>query len=112
MNKTKWTELCNSFESQTEMSPNVRYKLLNSEKIFGFSKVWWDELLRECQAIEWIDFELVRREHRGRLLSDREIDISEFISSVFQMHNVPYSVEGKYFRVWGYISAKNSPVFV
>ena len=112
MNMTKWTELCNSFGSQDAISPNVRYKFISGDKIFGFSKVWWSQLLIECQAIEWIDFELVEREYRGKLVSDKETDISEYIKSVFQAHSVPYSIEGKCFRVWGYISAKNNPVFV
>jgi hypothetical protein len=112
MNMTKWTELCGSFDRQDETSPNVRYKLLYSEQVFGFSKIWWNQLLHECEAIEWIDFELILREHRGNLLPDRETDISEHIKGVLQAHNIPYSVEGKNFRVWGYISAKNNPVFV
>jgi len=112
MNKTKWAELCSTFDCQNEESPNVRYKLLYSEQEFGFSKIWWDELLNECEAIEWIDFELVLREHRGNLLPDKEIDISERIKATLKTHDIPYSVEGKNLRVWGYISSENNPAFV
>ena len=112
MNKTKWTELCNSFDCENKASPNVRYKLIYSEQEFGFSKIWWNQLLHECEAIEWIDFRLVLREHRGNLLPDKEIDISKQIKEALQAHDIPYSVEGENLRVWGYISAENSPVFV
>ncbi|WHI50488.1 hypothetical protein P3339_18910 [Microbulbifer sp. MLAF003] len=112
MNKTKWRELCSLFADQGDASPEVRYKLIYEDKILGFSKVWWDELFGDSVAIEWIDFDSYEHEFRGRLVSDKDTDISSGILEVLHKFNIPYSIEGKYYRVWGYINADSNPEFV
>ena len=112
MNKTKWRELCGEFEEIHELGVNVRYKMITSDQLYGFSSVWWDQLFRETVAIEWIDFDPKKRERRGHLVSDKETDISEIILDIFKKHNIPYSLENDCLRVWGYLNQDVRPVFV
>jgi len=112
MNKTKWKELCSSFSDKCKISPVVRYKLIYEDNILGFSKVWWNELFDDSAAIEWLDFDPIEHEFRGHLLSDKDTDIRSEILDVFRKFNISYSIEGKYYRVWGYINSKDNPKFV
>ncbi|WP_337165230.1 DUF6678 family protein [Vibrio fluvialis] len=112
MNKTKWRELCCEFEEIHELGVNVRYKMITSDQLYGFSPVWWDELFRETVAIEWIDFDPKKKEHRGQLISDKEKDISNVILDIFKKHSIPYSLENDCYRVWGYLNQNVQPVFV
>ena len=112
MNQTKWRELCQEFSKNNTLDPSVRYKLIYSDEIFGFSPVWWNELLREASAIEWLDFNPIELEPRGRLVSPKETDISNEILTILKRHNVPYSMEQSYIRVWGYFNQSEHPVFV
>jgi hypothetical protein len=112
MNKTKWRELCGDFEKMNDPLVQIRYKLITSEELVGFSPVWWNEVLNETPAIEWLEFDPVKREKRGSLVSDKEIDMSGDIIEVLDRHNIRYSIEGVYLRVWGYLNQRASPEFV
>ena len=112
MNKTKWCELCEEFESLQSLNVNVRYKLIATDQLFGFSPVWWRQLFEETPFIEWLEFDPIVTEYRGRLISHKEIDRSAEIVNVLQKHSISYSKEQSYFRVWGYISATTNPEFV
>ena len=112
MNKTKWRELCTEFEALHSLSVSVRYKLITSDEIFGFSPVWWDELFEQNRTIEWLDFDPIVKEHRGRLISDMEADRTKEILGVFHKHCIRYSIQESYFRVWGYFSQSEQPTFV
>lgn len=112
MNKTKWRELCHDFEELHSLNISVRYKLITSDEITGFSPVWWGELFEESTAIEWLDFNPIVSEHRGRLVSNRETDRSAEIIGVLKMHGIKYSIQESYFRIWGYLSQDVRPEFV
>jgi hypothetical protein len=112
MNKTKWRELCGEFEEIHELGVSVRYKMITSDQLYGFSPVWWDQLFRETVAVEWIDFAPKKRKRRDQLVSDKETDISDVILGIFKKHNIPYSLENDFFRVWGYLNQDVHPVFV
>jgi len=90
----------------------VRYKRIDSNDIYGFGPVWWNEIFDESPAIEWLEFDLVKRKFRGHLISDKEINISREIFSVMVRFNIPYSIEQSYLRVWGYLNQNEPPVFV
>lgn len=112
MNSTKWKELCSAFDVKNGINPNVRYKRIDSNDIYGFTPVCWDEIFEESPAIEWLDFDLFKRNFSGHLVSDKEIDISEEIYKVMEMFKIPYSIEQSYLRVWGYLNQNDRPVFV
>lgn len=112
MNKTKWRELCGEFEELHSLSISVRYKLITSDQVLGFSPVWWNELFDVSAGIEWLDFNPGVKEHRGRLISDKETDRSAEILDVFRKHGIQHSIQESYFRVWGYLSQDVHPEFV
>ncbi|GGO71536.1 DUF6678 family protein [Bowmanella pacifica] len=112
MNKTKWREVCEDFEELDSPHICIRYKLITSDDIFGFSPVWWDQLLEDASAIEWLDFEPVVSEHRGRLVSNKKTDRSAEILSILRRHSIRYSNQESYFRVWGYLTPGDCPEFV
>lgn len=112
MNQTKWRELCEEFESLQDLNIKVRYKLITAEQMFGFSPVWWHQLFEETPSIEWLEFDPIVAEHRGQLISHKETDRSTEILNVLKKHSIRYSQEQTYFKVWGYISAVDTPEFV
>ena len=112
MNKTKWWELCEEFESLQSLNVKVRYKLITTDKIFGFSPVWWHQLFKETPFIEWLEFDPIVTEYRGQLISNKETDQSTEILNVLQKQSIRYSKEQLYFKVWGYTSVATSPEFV
>ncbi len=112
MNKTKWRELCRDFEELHSLNISIRYKLITSDEITGFSPVWWDELFEKSTAIEWLDFNPIVSEYRGRLISNKESDRSTEIIGVLQRHGIKYSIQESYFRIWGYLSRDVRPEFV
>jgi hypothetical protein len=112
MNKTKWRELCHDFEKLHSLYISVKYKLISSEEILGFSAVWWNEIYEESSAIEWIDFNPIISKYRGRLVAPKETDMSYEILAILKKHGIKYSMEGSYFRVWGYLNQHTNPVFL
>ncbi|WP_444927201.1 DUF6678 family protein [Microbulbifer sp. TRSA002] len=112
MNKTKWRELCGDFEELHSLNICIRYKLITSDEIFGFSPVWWDQLFEDTSAIEWLDFNPIVSEYRGRLVSDKETNRSAEILSVLKSRGIRYSNQESYFRVWGYLIPGACPEFV
>ncbi|MCW7755326.1 hypothetical protein OOT00_15185 [Desulfobotulus sp. H1] len=112
MNKTKWRELCEDFEKIQDLYVNVRYKLISSDQVYDFGPVWWNLVFDEAATIEWMDFNPIKKEHAGRFIPDKETDISEIILNIFKKHTIPYSIEQKYYRVWGYVGKNEHPTFV
>ena len=112
MNQTKWRELCQEFSQNNELDPSVRLKYIYSNEVFGFSPVWWHEILLEARAIEWLDFNPIKREPSDRIVSAKKTNISNEILKILKIHNIPYSMEQSYIRVWGYFNQFERPVFV
>lgn len=112
MNKTKWRELCQELGAGHISTIHVRYKLITSIEILGFSAVCWDELFEESSGIEWLDFDPIVKEYRGRLVPDKDIDRSDELLAAFNKHGIKYSVQESYFRVWGYLSRGIYPEFI
>ena len=112
MNKTKWNKLADALNSSNDFVPSVRYKLIRqAEQNSEFSKVWWDELLRDAEKIEWLEIESFNREQVGKLVSDRKIDFSGFISKQLKDNAIPYTLEDSMYKVWGYLRPGVSPDF-
>ncbi|WP_444957933.1 DUF6678 family protein [Microbulbifer sp. ZKSA002] len=112
MNKTKWREVCEDLEKLHSSYICVRYKLITSDEIFGFSPVWWDQLFEYSSAIEWLDFNPIVSEYQGHLISDKKTDRSAEILSILKRHSIKYSNQESYFRVWGYLNPGACPEFV
>ncbi|WP_374518352.1 DUF6678 family protein [Undibacterium squillarum] len=112
MNKTKWRELCQDFEAIHNFHIKIRYKLITEDEIYGFAPVWWHQLLEDTPFIEWLEFDPLVRESRGRLIAEKQTDYSSEILNILNKHSIRYSKEESYFRVWGYIRGDANPEIV
>ncbi|HDX8444305.1 DUF6678 family protein [Aeromonas hydrophila] len=112
MNQTKWAKLFQELAALHSLTICVRYKQIDSDELFGFSPVWWDQLLEQSAWIEWLDIDPIIREKRGRLMPDYKTDRSENIITILKRHNIHCSLESSYFRVWGYIVPDSHPLWV
>jgi hypothetical protein len=110
MNKTKWRELAAGLTSSEEFEPQVSIKILRDESPSGFSLLDWEWVkFGDSSCIEWIEIDPVKKESLGRLVSDRETDYSEFVLSVLNRNNIPYSKLNGNYKVWGFANAENQP---
>ncbi len=110
MNKTKWNELASALTSNDEFEPFVSIKILREEKACGFTLLDWEWVkCGNSSCIEWVEIDPIKRESIGRLVSPRETDFSSFVLAVLIKFNIPYSLNGNNYKVWGYASAANQP---
>lgn len=114
MNKTKWRELAVAMNSNEEFEPQVRLKYLrDKEPMPGFSLLDWEWVIKgESSCIEWMIIDPIKRERRGKLVSDLETGFREFVEYQLKKYNIPYSIEDEKFKVWGYIWPNEQPNFV
>lgn len=108
MNKTKWTALCNAFSELASLNIKVRYKLISSDQLYGFSTVWWHELMEDSAIIEWLEFDPIVKEYQGRLIKDKETNRLEIILKTLHLLDIQYTKEESYIRIWGYLNQCDS----
>ena len=110
MNKTKWRELAHGLTSNEEFEPEVSIKILREAKASGFSLLDWEWVIHgDSSCIEWIEIDPIKREKLGQLISDRETNYQDYILSIINKYDIPFSKIGDNYRVWGYASAKDQP---
>ena len=112
MNNTKWIRFASAICSEAKYEPFVRIKDLLTEESSGFSLMDWTFSEFNPARLEWVDIDPIKREHLGKLIPDKETDISDYVKKALIQSNTPYSIEGKYFRIWGYHEPTKSPKFV
>ena len=112
MSQTRWCALANELTSNRELEPKVRVKYLrDKDPMPGFSYLDWEWVkFGESSCIEWMDIDPIRKERLGKLIPDKETDISNFIEKSLKNAKVKYSLEQNKYRVWGY--AATQPEFV
>lgn len=104
MNQTKWRQLVQELSLSEQYNPQVRYKTIQSPQLYGFSHVWWDELLQISASIEWLDINPLKSEYQGRLLPSKITDYSAETETAIRRAKVPFTREENCFRIWGYIT--------
>ncbi|GGX68942.1 DUF6678 family protein [Saccharospirillum salsuginis] len=112
MNNTKWEKLANSLMDLGKDEPYVRVKDIYDEESSGFSLFDWTFSEYSPSRLEWVDISPIRKVRRGRLVADFEIDNTEIVHEAILKSQVPYSMEGNNFRVWGYFEAGTIPEFL
>lgn len=113
MNKTKWRELAIGLTSNVSFEPKVSVKILRERNASGFSLLDWEWVkYGNSSCIEWIEIDPVKSERIGRLVPDKKTDYSEFVVSVLLKNNIPYSINGSNYKVWGYANTSKQPEFV
>ena len=112
MNRTKWDRLAQAITVDSEFEPNVREKDLDEAEPSGFCLIDWTFSEFNPALIEWIDIDPIKRKRVGALVPDIETDVSTYILDALKNSNVPYSIEGGKYRVWGYYDPSDAPNFV
>lgn len=109
MSRTKWKRLADAVAS---LNPNVSVKFLDDEMPTGFSCLDWEWVkFGETSHIEWMEIDPIQRIYQGKLIANKEIDLSSDLAIIFGASNTPFSRENGGFKVWGYITPNNSPNF-
>ncbi len=104
--------MANELTSNKELEPKVRLKYLGDcNPMPGFSYLDWEWVKHgESSCIEWMDIDPLKKERLGKLIPDKEADISGFIETSLKNAKVKYSLEENKYRVWGYAAIQ--PEFV
>ena len=103
MNNTKWEKLRDLILELPGRKPRYRLKCLRADD--GRACCWdgdWYYHLPTYKSIEWLDIDPIIRHRQGRLLNDKKTDCSQQLCDLLKKKHVPFSLEGKYIRVWGY----------
>ena len=112
MNNSKWAKLANALMNLEKMEPFVRIKDIYEDEPSGFSLFDWTFSEYNPARLEWVDINPIQKVHRGRLISDLEVDVTELVLNAILSTKIPYSKEESYFRIWGYYEAGKVPDFL
>ncbi len=110
LNNTKWNRLFEELQSVGVYLKFQRKDLLESESLYWDSDIY--HVFGGVEVIEWLTISGVEEIPQGRLLKPKVIDNSELVEKAICKANLPYSIEGSDFRVWGYLRAGTSPLWV
>lgn len=109
MSRTKWKRFADAVAS---LSPDVSVKFLDDEMPTGFSRLDWEWVrFGETSHIEWMEIDPIKRIYQGKLIANKEIDLSSDLAIIFKTSNTPFSREKEIFKIWGYITPNSSPNF-
>lgn len=101
-----------SLMNSTKWKVRVKY-LLDEEPCSGFTHLDWEWVKHgETSILEWLEIDPVYKTFQGRLIPEKEEDLSEAIFAALKAVGVPFSMEGKLYKVWGYVRASSQPTFV
>lgn len=108
MNNTKWKKLVKEINADPNYRPSVNIKYIFDRENNGkFSPVWWEEVERDgYKLIEWIEINPIKEERIGALVPPKVTDHTDFVKSAIEKHGIPYEVNGKVFKIWGYRRTK------
>lgn len=115
MNNTKWEELQSGVLIGLRFPPPYQVKLVLEDtpepKTFD-SDVWylgdWVEGLLPFYSIEWIRVRPRYLKHKGLLVKDEVVNITDDFRILLQNLKIPYKEENKSFYIYGYISDTDS----
>ncbi len=100
-NNTKWNELITTMRDKKEWRPSYRFKSV-SGYISGWDVEWWYHLPFPFVGVEWFDIGLHQIVKTGRLIKDKVIDHSGWITSLLNKIGFEFEVTGDVVRIWGY----------
>jgi hypothetical protein len=96
MNDTKWEELVSAMRSLADFTPRYRQKHVRSPEPASWDREWFYHL-RPFSVVEWVDI-------------DPGPHVAKIEKTLREIH-VPFSREGPYLRVWGYVRPGTSPLW-
>jgi hypothetical protein len=98
MNDTKWQELVDAMRAIADGTPMHRIKdVLGPDPDNEPRDGEWYYHLWPYYSIEWIDINPICWKPFGP-----QVDQTGAIVSALRERNIPFSIEGRYIRVWGY----------
>ena len=100
-NNTKWNELITAMREKEGWRPSYRYKWIDGY-ISAWDVEWWYHLPFPFIGVEWFDIGLHQTVKTGRLVKDKIIDHSEWITELLDKIGFDYEVFGDVARIWGY----------
>ena len=102
MSDTKWEELVAAMRSLGDLSPLYRQKVVRATDPAHWDGEWYYHL-RPFSLVEWIDIDpFDRRKYPAT-------DNTDAIEQTLRGISVPFSREGTFLRVWGYLRAGVQP---
>lgn len=104
MNDTKWRELVSVMRSLAGFTPSYRQKHLRCSEPAQWDKGWFYHL-RPYSVVEWVEIDPVDSRRYP------QVDRTEEIEQLLRQIHVPFSREGPYLRVWGYLRPGVSPTW-
>ncbi|MFS0880192.1 DUF6678 family protein [Metabacillus niabensis] len=112
MNNTKWEKLQSGVLNRLPFTPPYQIKYILQEKpepVTFDNDVWylgdWIEGLFPFYAIEWIKVRPRYVKHKGRLVDDEVIDITEQFRELLHNLHIPYKEENNAFYIYGYAAS-------
>jgi len=105
MNNTKWKKIIHEINSKDGYEPQVNIEYVMNHKNWKelYSKVWWNEVEKEgFEYIKVLRINPIEKIHRGKLIEDKIMDHSEFITQSLKKHNVSIEKIDGIFLVYGY----------
>ncbi len=66
----------------------------------------------DYKAIEWVEIDPKRIDVTGRSINNQITDFTEPLIELLTQNNIPFSIEGGYIRIWGYIKPGQCVDFV
>lgn len=110
MNNTKWENLRSSMLDLKDKAPMWKVTCLRSKISESYWDGDWCHHLPTFKFIEYLDIDPIQKIRKGGLVED-EIDNTKLIINLLEKNLIPFSIEGKYLRIWGYTRAQNYPSF-
>jgi hypothetical protein len=106
MNDTKWQELCEAMRSFPDFIPFFRVKDILAQEPADWDGEWYYHPL-PYYSIEWLDIDSRHVTLRGP--DQARPDRTDEIIAELRRFQIPFSREGCYLRVWGYVTPGAPP---
>ncbi len=101
-NNVKWNKLLTFMREREDWQPSYRYKLVEGHTS-NWDVEWCYHLPFPFVGVEWFDIGLHQNIRVGRLVDDKIVDHSEWITALLQEIRFEFEQAGDVVRIWGYL---------
>ena len=101
-NNVKWNKLLTSMREREVWSPSYRYKWVEGYTS-NWATDWCFHLPYPFVGVEWFDIGLHQNIRIGRLVDDKIVDHSDWITALLKEIRFEYEQAGDVARIWGYL---------
>jgi len=113
LNDTKWNRLRNAVLELEGIWPQYRIKDVRSELVeSSWDGEWYHHFHQVMfKSIEWMEIDPIIKQHVSSLMVNRT-DRTEEVASLLRSSHIPYTFDGKFFKIWGYTRPGSSLDFI